>query len=229
MRLKSLMSLAASVALLATGVALPTPGHASTYYFTQDGSSSFQLGGNLPAGTPPGYGKVDVTAVGSDLKFDVEMNANFLIDSGNATNHNPIEFKLATSGLTISSTPSIFTALASPFSQSSGSSFTNPGFNAPVNYSLKCPANGQNGCSDVSSLIFYVLGAGSLNPLLTTDGVYMTADIYGSVSGMTGTVGATLSTTPLPAALPLFATGLGLMGWLSRRRKQKELAAIAAA
>jgi hypothetical protein len=27
--------------------------------------------------------------------------------------------------------------------------------------------------------------------------------------------------TPLPAAFPLFATGLGVMGWLSRRRKQK--------
>jgi probable HAF family extracellular repeat protein len=28
------------------------------------------------------------------------------------------------------------------------------------------------------------------------------------------------SVTPLPAALPLFATGLGVMGWLARRRRQ---------
>jgi hypothetical protein len=34
--------------------------------------------------------------------------------------------------------------------------------------------------------------------------------------------------TPLPAALPLFATGLGIVGWLSRRRKLKGLAATAA-
>jgi hypothetical protein len=27
--------------------------------------------------------------------------------------------------------------------------------------------------------------------------------------------------TPIPAALPLFASGLGVMGWISRRRKQK--------
>ena len=33
--------------------------------------------------------------------------------------------------------------------------------------------------------------------------------------------------TPIPAALPLFATGLGLMGWLARRRKRGH-AAIAA-
>jgi len=32
-------------------------------------------------------------------------------------------------------------------------------------------------------------------------------------------------TTPLPAALPLFATGLGALGLLARRRKQKQLAA----
>jgi hypothetical protein len=102
------MGTAAFVALLAIGVALPAAGHATTYYFTQDGSTSFQLGGNLPAGTSPGYGKVDVTTVGSYLKFDVEMNSNVLIDSGTATNHNPIEFKLATSGLKISSTPEYF-------------------------------------------------------------------------------------------------------------------------
>jgi hypothetical protein len=33
--------------------------------------------------------------------------------------------------------------------------------------------------------------------------------------------------TPLPAALPLFATGLGVMGFIARRRKQKT-AAVAA-
>jgi len=35
--------------------------------------------------------------------------------------------------------------------------------------------------------------------------------------------------TPLPAALPLFATGLGALGLLGWRRKRKNAAAIAAA
>jgi len=39
----------------------------------------------------------------------------------------------------------------------------------------------------------------------------------------------TLSETPLPAALPLFAGGLGVIGLLARRRKRKGAAAIAAA
>jgi hypothetical protein len=30
-----------------------------------------------------------------------------------------------------------------------------------------------------------------------------------------------LATTPLPAALPMFASGLGVMGWFGRRRKRK--------
>jgi hypothetical protein len=34
--------------------------------------------------------------------------------------------------------------------------------------------------------------------------------------------------TPIPAALPLFATGLGLMGWLARRRKRGHAASIPA-
>jgi hypothetical protein len=42
-------------------------------------------------------------------------------------------------------------------------------------------------------------------------------------TGVNGPIGQSnfqLATTPLPAALPLFAGGLGLMGWLSRRRKK---------
>jgi hypothetical protein len=45
----------------------------------------------------------------------------------------------------------------------------------------------------------------------------------------TGTVTVTgVSATPIPAALPLFAAGLGVMGFLTKRRKRKSGAAIAA-
>jgi hypothetical protein len=44
-----------------------------------------------------------------------------------------------------------------------------------------------------------------------------------------GTYTVSVTATPLPAALPLFAGGLGLLGLFGRRRKQKaEAAAIAA-
>jgi hypothetical protein len=38
----------------------------------------------------------------------------------------------------------------------------------------------------------------------------------------------TVAATPLPAALPLFAGGLGVIGLLGWRRKRKNAAAIAA-
>jgi hypothetical protein len=42
---------------------------------------------------------------------------------------------------------------------------------------------------------------------------------------LTGSVQSSVSATPLPAALPLFATGLGAMGLLGWRRKKKTAAA----
>jgi hypothetical protein len=47
----------------------------------------------------------------------------------------------------------------------------------------------------------------------------------GISSSDVGTVTIALATTPLPAAFPLFAGGLGVVGFLARRKKQKALAA----
>lgn len=62
----------------------------------------------------------------------------------------------------------------------------------------------------------------------------LTGDIYGiyvystdSLFGR-GDLAVTPSETPLPAALPLFATGLGTLGAFSWRRKRRKVAAIAA-
>jgi hypothetical protein len=52
---------------------------------------------------------------------------------------------------------------------------------------------------------------GSPNTLYFTDG------INGEVDGLFGAINAT---TPLPAALPLFATGIGALGLLGWRRKK---------
>jgi hypothetical protein len=41
------------------------------------------------------------------------------------------------------------------------------------------------------------------------------------VNDLVGQSNFQLTATPLPAALPLFAGGLGLMGWLARRRRRQ--------
>ena len=48
-------------------------------------------------------------------------------------------------------------------------------------------------------------------------------------SGTLDVTSLTVAATPLPAALPLFAGGLGMLGWVSRRRKRKGGDALAAA
>ena len=55
-------------------------------------------------------------------------------------------------------------------------------------------------------------------PGFDPDTLYFTAGINGQVDGLFG--GIQVAATPLPAALPLFAGGLGLMGFLARRRKR---------
>jgi hypothetical protein len=54
---------------------------------------------------------------------------------------------------------------------------------------------------------------------------------YNGFNGFTRyvTSGEATSPAPLPAALPLFATGLGMMGWFVRRRKRTTSGALAAA
>lgn len=47
-------------------------------------------------------------------------------------------------------------------------------------------------------------------------------------TSVVGSASPGVATTPLPAALPLFATGLGAMGLFGWRRKRKSAAAIAA-
>jgi hypothetical protein len=61
-----------------------------------------------------------------------------------------------------------------------------------------------------------------LYPLLNSDYVSAQHILTGDV------IGTTVTSTPLPATLPLFATGFGAMGLLGWRKKRKNAAAIAA-
>jgi hypothetical protein len=63
---------------------------------------------------------------------------------------------------------------------------------------------------------------GLLLPLFNSDYVSAQHILTGVV------IGTTVTATPLPATLPLFATGFGAMGLLGWRKKRKNAAAIAA-
>jgi hypothetical protein len=97
-------------------------------------------------------------------------------------------------------------------------------------YAVNCPTCG-NGTSPpqlLSPITFDISSTGLSTASFTKNGagLFFAADILGT-NGNTGIVGAPTVTTPtpIPAALPLFAGGLGVLGLLGWRRKRKAAAA----
>jgi hypothetical protein len=72
---------------------------------------------------------------------------------------------------------------------------------------------------------FNTITLASFIDLGTTDRLMITNSGTGNIGGQISALGVTL--VPLPAALPLFATGLGALGLIGWRRKKKA-AAVAA-
>jgi hypothetical protein len=102
-------------------------------------------------------------------------------------------------------------------------------------------ANGQfttPGGGLLQTVTFTGISSATFLTPLSTSALYSLTEVYqitvpagGSASSTINLAGPIISretVTPLPAALPLFATGLGVMGLLARRRKRKN-AALAAA
>jgi hypothetical protein len=89
------------------------------------------------------------------------------------------------------------------------------------------------GAQNSENLSFFSI----LNPAFNwdpeADGTYyITLSIFNEAGAELGSVSETIvagaGAAPIPAALPLFAGGLGLIGLLARRRKKKKLAAVSA-
>jgi predicted extracellular nuclease len=69
--------------------------------------------------------------------------------------------------------------------------------------------------------------SGSIDPIITIDPAYLLANPQVQLVFSSGIINAPAA-TPLPAALPLFASGLGVMGFLAKRRKRKVATTTAA-
>jgi hypothetical protein len=93
----------------------------------------------------------------------------------------------------------------------------------PVAYGI----SGQLFIADQQIGAGYVFAIADFN---TADSTTFTGDnptLYCDFGGLS--CGSSVSTTPLPAALPLFASGLGVIGLFGWRKKRKNAAAIVAA
>jgi hypothetical protein len=114
----------------------------------------------------------------------------------------------------------------------------------PIDVPLPVAADDKFSVSDgVLSGVFFVVAASFLSPpltlptfslLLNPNGEVVVLSSYAYGIGGNFVEAYQLSTfpapspsaTPLPAALPLFAAGLGAMGLLGWRRKRKQVAAV---
>lgn len=83
------------------------------------------------------------------------------------------------------------------------------------------------GFQNSENLKFGEFSALNFNPLENTS--YLVTFTVSQGESQLASVQETINATPIPAALPLFATGLGVMGFFARRKKRKQTAAIAAA
>ena len=88
-----------------------------------------------------------------------------------------------------------------------------------------------NGVLDQRGLVIFFDNSFGLQSLIikaaTWSDPFFNPPLFLTAGDFTGS--AQIAATPLPAALPLFATGLGAIGLLGWRRKRKAAAAIAAA
>jgi hypothetical protein len=104
-------------------------------------------------------------------------------------------------------------------------------FNQPFTIQSGGPSN-EYGGGTITQLVLSTLGAegnGTIQFAGTFTQISWTNPTSEFWYGFTVGAPETIPPTPLPAALPLFASGLGVMGLFGWRRKRKNAAALAAA
>ena len=88
--------------------------------------------------------------------------------------------------------------------------------------------NGTTGAQNAENLSFTgLVGPLGFDPLANDSYVLTLSAVLNTTGASLGSVQETINATPIPAALPLFAGGLGMIGLLARRRKRKATALAA--
>jgi hypothetical protein len=224
--MRTVTSLFAFAAAALASVGMTSTGHATTYNLDVCGGNGLCPGGAV-------FGTVDITGGGSSLTyaFDITNGGDLHFGGGNS-----IDTLLMDVAGTITTTA----FSNSTFSFASDSSPNGDGLGTFTN-AFKCTDGGTGGACGTTVTVTFT-GSNLAADFTLTGGqeIFAGADVTCVASGsstcsndpsfQTGAVGATLAAaTPLPATLPLFAGGLGFVGYLTRRRRKKSNQALAAA
>jgi hypothetical protein len=191
------LSSAFAVAILASVVAFASPLSASTVYSVSDVVGAVTLGGTITTD-----GTIGALTVANIVDFDVSLTGIGTTHITKSTNIRPTFI----GGNALSAT------LGGLFFNFSGTGFFNIQTTGVTGSQWVMCASAGSSCTPLNN--WFVNGGGS-------SGVF---------NGEVGTVevaigpGDPATSTPLPAALPLFATGLGVLGLLGWRRKRNAAA-----
>lgn len=224
-------------ALLSAGITLgltflSTSGHATTYNYVEiaggsccvvDTSNTVQV-----ADTTVPNGSIALPTGVFDILVTLDTNWSFQKNKGDSTTGHAASFAFASSltgaTLTVNTSP-FFANSINPMGAFAMSPFNFPATGYGVSQ------NTSN--STVYSTLDFRVNTGTTDTLaqfiatlLSETGnsnILFAADVQDPSTGNTGAIGFGVSgETPLPAALPLFASGAGVLGFLSRRRKRKQ-------
>jgi hypothetical protein len=188
----------------------------------QTASYSLNSTGVSEFGTGP-YGSVTLTQSFSDVQVNVVLrnDLNFL-STGNQNSHSIFTFNV--SGATAGDVTDI--SFANGLNGSFG--VASPAGNSPFGnftYGIFCTSSctsGGSGGGYVVPLNFTVHNAtiSEFNHLSSGGtGAYFAADVL-NLSGKTGAIGATVAAVPEPETYAMLLSGLGLIGFVARRRQQ---------
>jgi hypothetical protein len=176
------------------------------------------------------YGSGDVTGISSLVVGTQTYDIEFLPVTGNNSYD---EAYGATATVAYAFAPGVVTAIRSLFNAQSpvpDVAETDSSINNYSGFYIPISVNVAFSTVNVASANHYIPGSGSV--------MYLATNFYYDISrSSTYDPGAKFAwtritaaaATPLPTALPLFASGLGVMGLLGWRRKRKKAAALAAA
>jgi hypothetical protein len=188
----------------------------------QTASYSLNSTGVSEFGTGP-YGSVTLTQSFSDVQVNVVLrnDLNFL-STGNQNSHSIFTFNV--SGATAGDVTDI--SFANGLNGSFG--VASPAGNSPFGnftFGILCTSSctsGGSGGGYVDPLNFTVHNA-TLSEFnhLSSGGTnaYFAADVL-NLSGNTGAIGATVAAVPEPETYAMLLSGLGLIGFVARRRQQ---------
>ncbi|HEY6467793.1 MAG TPA: hypothetical protein VIY69_17460 [Candidatus Acidoferrales bacterium] len=173
-------------------------------------------------GAGQSYGTVDISGGGSSLTYVFDLSAGQLKQSNGGI------LSLSTVAVDFTGTETSFTVSGNsyPWTQDSNGGNGVLGF---FTDGFDCSGTGSTCDGYVEIVISGLNLAPTFTPSLNSDELFAGADISCADGSCTTDpeVYATLAATPLPATLPLFAGGLGFVGYLTARKRRKGQQAIA--